>query len=198
MDSDQPAFWESNYATGSLPWDLGRPAPIFQRLIESGRYPAGRMIVLGAGTGHDARLFARHGFQVTAVDFAQGAIRAMEMLQDPGDPIIIQHADLFVLPARMAGLFDYVLEYTCFCAISPSRRETYADVVRNLLRPGGVFLALLWPVGAQPGGPPYTVEPDEVIGLFATRGFSILHRESPADSIPERLGQEELLVMQCK
>ena len=35
----------------------------------------GRMIVLGAGRGHDAREFSRNGFQVTTVDFASHAVQ---------------------------------------------------------------------------------------------------------------------------
>jgi hypothetical protein len=32
------------------------------------------MLVLGAGRGHDARLFARRGFTVTAVDFSSAVV----------------------------------------------------------------------------------------------------------------------------
>lgn len=193
--ASDPGFWESNYRAGRLPWDLGGPTPVFERLIASGRYPPGRLFVPGAGTGHDARLFARHGFQVTAADFAPGAARAMRALQDPAAPLIILQADLFDLPPFLTGLFDYVLEYACVCAIDPARRAAYADVVTGLLRPGGVYLALLWPTGARPGGPPYPVQPDALISLFAARGFTLLERETPPDSIPERRGDEELLVL---
>jgi methyl halide transferase len=196
MDANQPRFWESNYHSGRLPWDLAQPVPVFRHLVKSGRFPPGKMIVPGAGTGHDARLFARHGFQVTAVDFAPGAIKAMQALQVPNASIIIMQADLFDLPSFLTGRFDYVLEYTCFCAIDPGRRGEYADVVHGLLRPGGTFLALAWPIGSRAGGPPFTIQPEVMIALFADRGFSLLHREIPFDSVPERQGQEELILMQ--
>jgi len=188
-------FWESNYRSGRLPWDLGGPAPVFARLAASGDFPPGRMIVPGAGTGHDARLFARHGFRVTAVDFAPGAARAMRALQDPTAPLIILRADLFALPPALLGMFDYVLEYTCVCALEPERRVAYADVIAQLLRPGGRYLGLLWPTGDRPGGPPFTVRPDEMVNLFQSRGLTLLHRESPPDSVAARRGEEELIIL---
>ena len=72
-DPNTPDFWESNYRAGPPRWELGGARPVFKRLAESGEFAPGRMIVPGAGLGDDARLFARHGFQVTAVDFAENA-----------------------------------------------------------------------------------------------------------------------------
>ena len=59
--------WEADYARKTDGWDLGGPTPVFEYLLSGQALAPGRMIVLGAGRGHDARLFARHGFQVTAV-----------------------------------------------------------------------------------------------------------------------------------
>lgn len=192
---DDPAFWEWNYRAAQLPWDLGGASPVFARLAASGEFSPGRMIVLGAGTGHDARLFARRGFQVTAVDFASGAARAMRALQDPQAPLIILQADLFNLPPALSNVFDYVLEYACICAFAPTRRPAYADVVAGLLRPGGRYLGLLWPTTVRPGGPPFAVAPDALIALLAARGLTLRHRETPPDSVVERRGDEELVVM---
>lgn len=197
LTPNEAEFWETNYINAQLPWDLNGPTPVYARLAESGQFPPGRMLVLGAGRGHDARLFARHGFQVTAVDFAAGAVRAMHGLQEPDAPIVIMQADLFHLPPTLDGTFDYVLEYTCFCAIDPARREEYADVVARLLGPGGLYVALAFPIGRRAGGPPFVVQPDEMIALFEAREFTLLHREFPPDSVPSRASIEELLIMQA-
>jgi SAM-dependent methyltransferase len=153
------------------------------------------MIVLGAGRGFDARMFARNGFEVTAVDFASEAAQAMRELSNPDAPVEILNIDIFDLPHNMDGAFDYVLEYTCYCAIDPRRRDEYADVVAGLLAPGGHYIALAFPISSHSGGPPFAVSPDELLGLFLERGFEMVRRENPPDSVPQRRNAEELLIL---
>jgi len=195
-DVNSPRKWETDYERGSDGWDLGGPTPAFRRLASSGRFAPGTMIVLGAGRGHDAREFARHGFRVTAVDFAAQAVSEMQRLADPAAPIEILQHDIFALPSTFDGSFDYVLEYTCFCAIDPRRRPEYADLITRLLKPGGIYIDLAYPLSSHAGGPPFAVSASEVLELFESRGFRLLSREVPFDSVPRRRGIEELLVFQ--
>ena len=39
------------------------------------------------------------------------------------------------------------------------------------------------------------VKPEAIIALYAERGFTLQHREIPADSAPGRKGHEELLIL---
>jgi SAM-dependent methyltransferase len=196
-DINSPDKWEEDYDQGTDGWDLGGPTPAFKRLASSGAFQPGRMIVLGAGRGYDAREFARHGFQVTAVDFAPHAVQEMRRLAEPGAPVEILQADIFALPPALHGRFDYVLEYTCFCAIDPVRRAEYADLVARLLKPGGTYIDLAFPLDAHVGGPPFAVSLPEIFDLFAARGFSLLRRETPSDSVPQRRWREQLLIFQA-
>lgn len=194
-DVNHPSFWEENYRSGRTGWDLGMATPVFKRLAESGEFEPGKMLVICAGKGHDARLFASLGFKVTAVDFAEEAVQEMMSLNDPADSMEIIQADLFDLPAFMDEEFDYILEYTCFCAIDPQRRADYITSVAGLLRPGGVYIALAFPIGGQSGGPPFVVTPDELIDPLVESGFELLTREVPQDSVQGREGIEELLIL---
>jgi SAM-dependent methyltransferase len=177
-------------------WDLGGPTPVFKRFASSARFSPGRMLVLGAGRGYDAREFSRHGFQVTAVDFASNAVHEMKRLAEPDAPIEILGEDIFTFPNEYNGTFDYVLEYVCFCAIDPSRRNEYADVVARLLKPSGLFIDLAYPMDERKQGPPFGFSDKELAGLFEKRGFTLLSREKPADSIKPRKGAEELFIFQ--
>lgn len=195
VDENSADFWDRLYRSDQFHWDLAGPTPVFQRLAESGQLAAGRMLVLGAGHGHDARLFAGHGFQVTAVDFSAEATTAMQQLADPGSPVEIVQADFFSLPAAWNGQFDYVLDYTSFCAVLPRRRPEYADLVARLLKRGGRYVILAFPIGTRSGGPPYVVQPEAIISLYVERGFTLQHRDTPVDSAAGRQGHEELLVL---
>lgn len=195
-DVSSPRKWEADYRRGTDGWDLSGPTPVFKRLASSRELPPGRMIVLGAGRGHDAREFARHGFEVTAVDFASHAAREMQRLADPAAPVEVLQQDLFTLPVELDHSFDYVLEYTCFCAIDPSRRAEYADLVERLLKTDGYYIDLAFPLDGRRGGPPFAVTEAEIMGLFQARGFKLLSREKPADSVKPRRHAEELFIFE--
>ena len=194
MDVNSPDKWEEDYQRKSDGWDLAGPTPALKRLASSGRFPPGRMLVPCAGRGHDAREFARHGFDVTAVDFSPTAVREMKRLAEPDAPLEALQHDMFMLPHTMDGMFDYVLQYTCFCAIDPKRREDYADLVARLLKPGGIYIDLAFPLDGRAGGPPFAVSAAEITRLFEARGFSLVSREALRDSVTPRRQAEALLV----
>lgn len=195
-DVNLPQKWEADYQRRTDGWDLSGPTPVFKRLASSPELIPGRMIVLGAGRGHDAREFARHGFHVTAVDFAAHAAREMHRLAEPAAPVEVLQKDLFTLPDEMNHSFDYVLEYTCFCAIDPHRRGEYADLVKRLLKTDGRYIDLAFPLDGRQGGPPFAVTESEIMELFGARGFRLLAREKPADSVKPRKHAEELFIFQ--
>lgn len=193
-----PTFWDERYRSGRTGWDLGMPTPVFRRLAESGKFKPGKMLVICAGRGYDARLFARMGFQVTAVDFAEEAVKEMKSLTDPDVSLEVMQADLFDLPVFISEEFDYILEYTCFCAIDPQHRADYIHSVSSLLKHGGIYIGLAFPIGGRTGGPPFVVAPDELIEPLNELGFELILREVPEDSVPGREGIEELLILKKK
>jgi len=85
-----------------------------------------------------------------------------------------------------------VLEYTSYCAIDPARRREYVEVLVSVLKPDGLLLALLFPIGWKEGGPPYAVDVEEFHSLLPSEG-KILEDYWPEDSIPPRKGREKML-----
>ena len=191
-----PTYWDQHYVNGRAQWDLGHATPVFEVLLQQNHLQPGKMIVLGAGAGHDARLFAAAGFDVTAVDFSLSAVRLMHVLNKPQAEVTIMQADIFELPAELNGSFDYVLEYTCYCAIDPAQRPAYYRLVDSLLQPGGQYVALAFPVGNHTAGPPFAVDPQEMIAALTAHGLQLRRQERPANSVPARRDSEELIVMQ--
>lgn len=186
-----PDFWEAKYQSGTTRWDLGEAAPPFVQLLNSAQAPAsGRVAVLGAGRGHDALLFAARGFEVVGFDFAPSAIEAATRLaQAKGLTAQFLQRDIFAL-GEFEHQFDYVLEHTCFCAIDPTQRPTYVQLVYDLLTPEGELIALFW-AHQRPGGPPYGTTVAEIRSLF-DRHFDTARLHPVFNSTPSRRSEEYL------
>ena len=188
---DRVEFWEALYAGGGDGWDLGGPAPPLVDFVTTTPPPLGRVVVPGAGRGHDARFLARRGYAVTAVDFSTAAVRAAHALaRRDGAAVEILQDDIFRLPCHHAHAFDGAWEYTCYCAIDPARRREYLDVLRAIVRPGGWLLACFFPLRAQMAGPPFPVSRGEVRRRLAAAGFRIERAFAPVRSVRGRQGRE--------
>ena len=194
-DPNNPTFWEARYQDGRDGWDLGQPAPPFVDLLaRPDAPPPGTLIALGCGRGYDALLFAQHNFNVTAVDFAPTPIAdAREAAVRAGVNMDFVQHDLFTLAESYNHRFRYVLEHTCFAAINPHRRQEYVQLVRRLIEPGGLYIALFF-AHARWGGPPYGTHAQELRGLFSPY-FVIEELGPPARSIEQRQGEELFALM---
>ena len=190
-----PAFWEGLYAESQDGWELGEPAPALQAWLASGGTlsPGARVAVPGCGRGHDARLLARHGFAVTAFDFAEAAVtEARQLAAREQLAVLFEKRDVFTLTADHAGAFDAAWEYTCFCAIDPDRRAEYARVLHDILKPEGTLLGCFYPLKEGTDGPPFPVSLQDIeaaLGPF----FRIVEAGPPQASPERRRGLEWLV-----
>ena len=190
-----PDYWERSYRSGEMGWDLGKSTPILNQWIETCKDPL-TICVLGAGNGWDAVNFAKKGHLITAVDFAESAVKNMQAAARRSDlKMEILHMDIFELNLIYSNKFDVVIEYTCFCAIDPSRRREYLEMVRHILKPKGELVGLLFPIDKDPsdGGPPYAVELDPTIKLISEY-LSPIIQEVPTMSIKPREGREIFVI----
>lgn len=186
----QAAFWDHLYRDDvDAGWELGRAAPPLVEYFTAHPPIGQRVLVLGCGRGHEARLLAGLGATVTALDLAPAAIAAAVAATPPELGIDFRVGDLFELsqdPAR----HDLIAEHTCFCAIEPTRRDEYVEQVAAALVPGGALVGLFYAHG-RPGGPPFTVDADELRARFGGR-FTIDLLTPAVGSVLGRQGQELL------
>jgi SAM-dependent methyltransferase len=181
VDVSDKAYWDARYRAGETAWDLGGPCPVFVSLLDSPLAPPrGRVAFPGCGAGHDVRLFLERGYDAVGFDFAT---------RPPGLPVVA--IDVFELGRRYPEAFDAVVEYTCYCAIDPRRRAEYAASLRGALRPGGLLVALAFPVEEREEGPPYGIDEKEIAGVLGA-GLELLHFETPTSSVEPRRGRERL------
>ncbi len=146
MLNETKDFWESKYQAGDTRWDLGKAAPPLVSLLSSPDAPIpGKTVVLGCGRGYDALLLASYGFDVIGVDFAPSAIAAAKSSATAANlSVKFLQRNIFALAAEFSNYFDYVLEHTCFCAISPELRPEYLNLVISLLKPQGKLIGVFF------------------------------------------------------
>lgn len=195
---ESPNFWEARYQEGAARWDIGQPAPPFVKFLNSPGAPVdGRVAVLGCGRGYEALLFASRGFEVVGFDFAPSAIAAASRLaQAAGISARFLQRDIFDLVDEFTGYFDFVVEHTCFCAISPEKRPQYVRLVNSILRPGGILIGLFF-THSRAGGPPFGVTPAEIERYFSG-DFDIISLAPAAESVPARQGEEHFALFRRK
>ncbi|MCE9611456.1 MAG: methyltransferase domain-containing protein [Chthoniobacter sp.] len=190
-----PTDWEANYQKNETPWEKGGPSPGLVEFLRT-EPVRGRVLVPGCGFGHDVRALAATADEVVGLDIAPSAVKGARTFPTVGGESY-ELADLFALPPRLRGIFDWVWEHTCFCAIDPAMRPAYVAAVAGALRPGGHLLAVFY---LDPGqnhptdGPPFGVSTAELDTLFAPH-FTVLSEWLPKSAYPGREGREWMRVL---
>lgn len=195
----EPAYWRQRYQEGQTAWDLGHVTPALIYAAEKSFFPPppASLVVPGCGFGHDALFLAQQGYQVWAIDFAPEPLNFLEIQAAKHglkESVRAIQADIFEFfpPAAVEGVW----EYTCYCAIEPQRRAEYWQQVARWLKPGGLFVGLIFPIsGAPPEGPPFLVARAEAILLAQQVGLSLVLEEPNPPSHPARAGREVLWVL---
>jgi len=199
--------WETRYQTGDMPWEKGAPSPGLVDFLAAHRDLTGETIcVPGCGTGHDAREWAKAGFETFGFDIAPSAIALAQgtPVSDParlkttrqragsetGVPMRLKFRLADFLRDEPPFLFDWIFEHTLFCAIDPGERELYVQAVLRWLKPGGDYLAVNYLIPDREG-PPFGTTREELIERFAPH-FSLLSEWVPR-SYPNRTGLELMM-----
>jgi len=176
------SLYDLLYRVGA-PWD-GPPRAELVRLVEGGaltpaRFPPGRALDLGCGTGANLRYLTRHGFEATGIDFSRVALRVARQraaAEAPGNVIRFVEGDLTAPKiAGVEGPFDLLIDYGTLDDLDPAGRRAMASLVAGLARPGAAFL--LWCFWARPTDLPRfsltgpsrmipVIEPGEEASLF--------------------------------
>lgn len=199
MSGPDVNFWQQRFDTGQLPWDRGEPNPQLARWLGEEALTPGRVAVPGCGTGHEVVALARAGFDVTALDYAPGAVEATrQRLRQAGLTATVTEVD--VLAWQPTAPLDAVYEQTCLCALHPDHWVVYAAQLQRWLRPGGKLAVLAMQApreGAREGrieGPPYHIDIHALRALLPATDWEWPAPPYPAQPHPSK-GWFELAVM---
>ncbi len=187
--------WDERYRAGDTPWEKGRAAPPLLELLERMDleiWGNGPVLVPGCGTGHDVRALAVSGLAAVGLDLAETAVqRAGEF---PAVGYATYELGNFLDPEwRVGREFSAIWEHTCFCAINPTQRATYAEAVAALLDEGGLLAGVFFLIPHDPGeesaGPPFATSIAELEERFSP-WFERIGGWVPERAYPGREGRE--------
>lgn len=189
--------WDKSYKHGDTPWDTGSPSSELKKVLKSHIVsPKGHALDLGCGTGTNAIYLEQKGFDVTALDVSNVAIKkAKEKAKKAKAHVEFIQANVPEL--NIAGkAFDFVFDRGCFHAIDDADRIKYAKMLGRITADESAFL-LLCGNAKEPreDGPP-TVTEKEIRKTFSWLFDFIWIRDFKFDSIepaPSPLGYSCLM-----
>lgn len=189
-----PEDWKDAWRAGATPWDAGGSAPALKTLLERGVVPAGRVLVPGCGAGHDLATLARSDREVVGLDLSDHA-RAKFLAAHPDLPgsVTYEVADFFSYQPT-AGGFDFVWDYTFFCALDPSQRTEWSEQMKRLVHPSRLLATLLFPFEdplSDREGPPWPVN-TAMVGDLLNDAFEQVEVSEAHQTHPGREGRERL------
>ncbi len=186
VNSDK--FWTNIYQTETPGWELHGATPILPEILPQIKMTKGKVLVLGCGSGHDAAFFAEAGHVVTGVDISAEAINRAKEVYGRQENLSLLQADAFNLPEAWTGKFDLVFEHTCYCAISPERRNDLVKTWRRVLAPQGHLLGIFFSMEKR-DGPPFGGSEWEIRERLKNN-FQFLYWTRWRRSIENRKGRE--------
>lgn len=182
-------YWQQRYETQSTGWDAGHITTPIQTYVD-GLSKITRILIPGAGNGHEAEYLHRQGFeQVYVCDWAQAPLDNLAARCPDFPKHRLIQGDFFSLTLDQP--MDVILEQTFFCAIDPLLRPKYAEKAVELLGIGGKVVGVLFGEGLQLDhpGPPFGGNAVEYHTYFDPH-FSEVTIEPCYNSIPPRQGAE--------
>jgi ubiquinone/menaquinone biosynthesis C-methylase UbiE len=133
------------YAIGFTPWDGHPQSAALRELIEgTDALPPGSALDVGCGTGDSSIYLARHGWQVSGVDFTPKALEQARAKARAADAVVdFVHADVTHLgQAGINGPFQVIVDNGCFHGMSDGDRDLYVKEISAVAAPGARLLMI--------------------------------------------------------
>jgi SAM-dependent methyltransferase len=147
------------YRVGFTPWDGHPLAQSLRNLVEgnnsegSPALPAAAALELGCGTGDTSIYLAKHGWQITAVDFVPTALeKARAKARVESADVNFVHADVRQLrQTGINGPFQLIVDNGCLHNMNDDDRDAYVREVSAVAAPDARLLIVAFIPGGRFG-----------------------------------------------
>ncbi len=157
-----------------IPWADQKPNPYLVEWLDKNKIDGeGKTaLVIGCGLGDDAEELSTYGFNVTAFDISPTAINWAKK-RFPNSDVEYCVADLFDLPKKWLGAFDFIFECYTIQALPRSVRTEVISKVASLTAPEGLLLLFCrgWRDDQTEDTLPWALKKEE-LKKFKALGFS--------------------------
>jgi SAM-dependent methyltransferase len=178
-------YWDAQWKSNTIGWDLGMPAPPLVSLINSLENKDAKILIPGCGSAYEAEYLISKGFtDVTLIDISETASTILKEKFLNQDAVKVLCEDFFKLEDK----FDVIIEQTFFCALPPSMRQRYVWKMHNLLSDNGILSGLLFNRQFDVS-PPFGGSLEEYEKLFQT-AFHIDQLSTANNSVTPRANTE--------
>ena len=179
-------FWNDRCENQETGWDIGYASPAIVNYFEKIKDQNAKILIPGCGNAYEAEAIYNLGFRnIHLLDIAPLAVENLKEKFSFAKDMVITCEDFF----EHENQYDYIVEQTIFCALSPNLRKMYVEKSASLLLPNGKIVGLLFNTEFEKQGPPFGGEITEYKVLFEPQ-FDIEKMESCYNSITPRNGKE--------
>lgn len=185
MKFDQE-YWASRYREQKTGWDLGEISPPLRAYINQLEDKSSKILIPGGGNAYEAEYLFLEGFNnVFVADIAQEPLENLKKRVPSFPPENLICQDFF----ELEGNVDLILEQTFFCALPVKMRKSYSEKIKELLKPEGKVVGVLFNTEFPADGPPFGGSKEEYLSYFKPL-FKIDIMETCYNSFPARQGTE--------
>jgi thiopurine S-methyltransferase len=191
-----PSYWLERWAKDRIGFHRLDANP---QLVEHHKVLDGviRVLVPLCGKSVDLEWLVVQGFEVVGIELSELAAQAffsergfVPERRERGPFIELSHGnvsilvgDFFAARGEELGYFDGVYDRAAMIALPEDLRSRYAAHLQTLLTPKAKLLLLTLHFDA-PGGPPFSVSPEEVSAAYAVAKITLLASVDARDDAP--------------
>lgn len=183
-------YWSERYLNSNTGWDLGEISPPIKAYVDNLDNKNLKILIPGCGNGYEGVYLWQNGFNNTF--FLDWSSAPLEKIKKE-NPDIPKHFFLNEDFFSLKDSFDLIIEQTMFCAIDPKLRPQYAKKIRELLKPCGKLIGLMFNKEFE-GGPPFGGSKEEYFQYFSPH-FNSIYMEPCYNSIEPRMGSELFVII---
>lgn len=197
----QPDYWLGRWREGRIGFHLAQPNPL---LIEHCAVlsNATRVLVPLCGKSVDLEWLVVSGFDVVGVELSELAAQTFfaereltPKRREQAGFVVYEHGnlsiwvgDFFATSSAELGVFDAVYDRAALIALPPELRRSYVSQLETLLAPKATLLLITLHFDA-PGGPPFSITPEEVRELYADAEIGLLASVDAREEAPGPIGR---------